>query len=291
MKKLVKLIALFGGLLLVLTGCGTTTTKVTLVGSTALQPLVQKIAGKYTQETAHLSLTIQGGGSGTGLTQVQARAVAVGNSDVFAEQQSGINASQLLDYKVAVVGIVPVVNKGVAVKNLTLAQLRGIFTGKYTNWKQLGGKNQKIVVINRAEGSGTRKTFEQSVMNGQTAKTTQEQDSNGTTLKMVAATPGAISYVALPYVTSSVKQLKINGVAATKANITTNKWQIWSYEHMYVNKKNKSQAAIKFIKYIQSHKIQQTVVEKLGYISIHAMKVVKAADGTVTQIKHTKEGS
>lgn len=260
--------------------------KVTIVGSTALQPLVSKIGGVYSQSNANVNLTVQGGGSGTGLTQVQSGSVSIGNSDVFAEQQSGIDASKLVDHKVAVVGIAPIVNKNTTgVSNLTMAQLQGIFTGKYTNWKQLGGKDEKIVVINRAQGSGTRKTFEQEVMQGKTAKQTQEQDSNGTVLKMVQSTPGAISYVAFPYLSSSVQTLKVNGVSATNENVTTNQWKIWSYEHMYTNKAKNDKAALAFIKYVLSSSVQKNIVDKSGYLSVSQMKVQKDANGKITSIK------
>src|SRR5699024_11524574 len=83
-----------------------------------------------------------------------------GTSDVFAETQKGIDAKKLQNNLVAVVGIVPIVNKSAGVSNLSKQQLSDIFTGKITNWKQVGGKNQTITVINRSKGSGTRGTFE-----------------------------------------------------------------------------------------------------------------------------------
>lgn len=120
----------------------------------------------------------------------------------------------------------PVVNKDVSVSNLTMAQLKGIFTGKYTNWKQVGGKNEKITVVNRAQGSGTRATFESAVLEGAKAVKAQEQDSNGTVQKIVSSTPGTISYLAFSYVNSKIKALSVNNVKPTDANVTTNKWKI-----------------------------------------------------------------
>ena len=93
----------------------------------------------------------------------------------------GSSAMQL----VAVVGIVPIVNKSAGVSNLSKQQLSDIFTGKITNWKQVGGKNQTITVINRSKGSGTRGTFEGLVLNGKKPIQAQEQDSNGTVRKIV----------------------------------------------------------------------------------------------------------
>ena len=90
----------------------------------------------------------------------------------------------------------PVANKDCGVTDISMDDLRGIFTGEITNWSQIGGADQEIVVINRQAGSGTRAVFEAAVMNGEEAGTFQEQDSSGTVAKMVAETPGAISYLA-----------------------------------------------------------------------------------------------
>ncbi|MCP0886697.1 phosphate ABC transporter substrate-binding protein [Ligilactobacillus sp. WILCCON 0076] len=258
-------------------------TKITAVGSTALQPLIEQVATKYQASHSGVTITVQGGGSGTGLSQVQSGAVTIGNSDIFASQQTGITASKLTDHKVAVVGMAPVVNKKSGVKNVTMAQLKKIFTGKITNWKQVGGKNQKIVVVNRAEGSGTRATFENAVLKGATAVKSQEQDSNGTVEKIVSSTPGAVSYLAFSYINKAkVQPLSINHVKPTDKNVTTNKWKIWSYEHMYTQKKTSKEAKA-FIKYVKSKTIQKSLVKKLGYISISQMKVTKNENNKVTK--------
>lgn len=257
--------------------------RITAVGSTALQPLAEDAAAQFQKAHPQFDITVQGGGSGTGLSQVQAGTVNIGDSDIFAEQKTGINYKKLRDYKVAVVGIAPVVSRDLKVNNLTMAQLAAIFTGKITNWQQVGGPNKKITIINRAAGSGTRAAFESAVlMPGTQSVTAQEQDSNGTVQKLVAATPGAISYLALPYINNSLQALEIDGVSASAKTIATNDWKIWSYEHMYTQMKA-TKATKKFLAYIMSTDAQNNVVKKSGYISIQDMKVTKDAKGRVTR--------
>lgn len=125
--------------------------------------------------------------------------------------------------------------------------------------------------------------FEQLVMQGAKTKQAQEQDSNGTVKQIVANVPGAISYVSVAYVNSQVKALKINGVSATYNNITHGRWPIWSYEHLYTTK-HPSSSTKAFIKYVQSPTVQNNLVKKSHYVSIHDMQVQQDANGQVTQI-------
>ncbi|RHH69465.1 MULTISPECIES: phosphate ABC transporter substrate-binding protein PstS family protein [Vagococcus] len=253
---------------------------ITSVGSTALQPLVEKVAEIYMTDNPNYTITVQGGGSGTGLTQVSTGAVDIGNSDVYAEEKDGIDASKIEDHKIAVVGVAPVVNKDVGVKNITSEQLKDIFTGKVTNWKEVGGKDQKIELINRAAGSGTRATFEKWGIGGAKAAKGQEQDSSGTVRKIVSETPGAISYLAFSYIDDSILGLSIDDVEPKDEKVVDNSWKIWAYEHMYTQK-DASKDVLAFLDYMKSDDVQKNVVNELGYIAISDMKVERDLDGNI----------
>ncbi|MDR2464938.1 MAG: phosphate ABC transporter substrate-binding protein PstS family protein [Streptococcaceae bacterium] len=272
--------------ILCLTGCASWIDKgesITAVGSSALQPLVESAGEEYTGDHPGVFVNVQGGGSGTGLSQVQSGAVEIGNSDLFAEEKSGIDAGKLVDHKVAVVGITPIVNKEAGITHLTMSQLRDVFLGKVKNWKEVGGKDREIVLLNRAEGSGTRSTFENAVLGkGVTAAKSQEQDSSGMVRQIVQDTPGAISYVAFSYVTDDLIVVSIDGISPTDKNVTTNDWKIWSYEHMYTKGQPQSLTK-KFLDYMTSDSVQKTLIKQLGYIPISEMKVEKDASGAIVK--------
>lgn len=283
MKKKI-LMALFAAMSLVtLAACAPNSNQVTVGGSTAMKPLVEQVSLDYMKKYPEDIIMVQGGGSGVGLAQVVAGSFQIGNSDIFAEEKSGIDASKITGNKVAVVGFAPIVNQNLDLSNVTQDQLIDIFTGKVKNWKEVGGPDQEITVIGRTAGSGTRVNFDNLALNGAREIDGPTQDASGSVVQLVGQTPGAISYVSFPYIHKpGIKPLNLDGVEPTDKNVTTNKWKIWSYEHMYTNNKNENFVENRFISYVKNDKV---TLRKLGYIPVTEMKIYRDYKGKVTPIK------
>lgn len=249
-------------------------------GSSAMQPLVAAAAEKFMAANPKVDVQVNAGGSGTGLSQVADGSVQIGNSDVFAEEKSGVPADQLVDHKVAVVGMTAAVNPKVGITNLSQDDLIKVFTGKVTNWKDVGGKDQKIVLVNRPDSSGTRAVFNKFGLKGATPAEGVTEDSSNTVKKIINETDGAIGYLAFSYLTdTTVTALSIDNVKPTAENVQSGKFPIWAYEHSYT-KGEPTGLAKAFLDYLMTDDIQNTVVKDNGYLSVKAMKVERDAKGT-----------
>lgn len=284
----------FGALL---SGCGSKETSsagtvkgsITAVGSTALQPLVENAAKGFMDTNPEAQIQIQGGGSGTGLSQVLSGGADIGNSDIFAEEKKEIapKAGELKDHKVAVVGIAAVVNSQVKLKdnNISKEDLIKVFTGKVANWKEIGGPDLQIQLVNRPVSSGTRATFHTFALDKNLEAQGITEESSGTVKKIVEDTPGAIGYLALSYIkaeNTKMIALSLDGVAPTKEKIVTNDYPVWAYEHMYT-KGEPTGLTKAFIDYMLSDAVQKNDVPKAGFIAITDMKVDRSAEGKITQ--------
>lgn len=290
MKKLISALACAALLAAMLPGCsGTQNTSssaasqlsgsVTASGSSALQPLAQAAADQFKAKYPNVSVSINAGGSGTGLTNVSDKTVDIGDSDVFAEEKlSADKASKLVDHVVCVVGVAAVVNPQCGVTNVTKQQLVDIFTGKITNWKSVGGKDQKIIIINRPASSGTRALFKKYALGGSEEASGQAltEDNSGTLKQTVAQTQGAVAYLAFSYLSGSdVTALSLDNIKPTYENIYSGKYEVWGYEHMYTN--GEAKGAVKaFLDYMSGSAFAKTVTDK-GYGLYSKMTVKRSA--------------
>lgn len=243
--------------------------KITAQGSTALLPLLKSAQEQFEAKHSKVTINLTGGGSFTGMNQVANKAVDIGNSDV--ELPKELQGKGLVDNKVIVLPFVLIVNPNVTVSNLSQKQANDIFNGNITNWKEVGGNDQKITIIGRAASSGSRATIAAKVLNGgDFAKNAVVLDSNGAVKTGVATTAGAIGYVDAPYADQSVKVLDYNNVKYSPENIINGKYPIWSYGHMYTNGAP-SGATKAFIDFVTSKAFQETNAGKLGFIPVTSM--------------------
>ena len=244
---------------------------ITAAGSSALKPLADDAADSFLNDHPDVSITIDAGGSGEGLKQVSEGTVDIGNSDVAAEDKLDETAAkELVDHQVCVVTMAPIVNKDVAeagVKSLTKEQLISIFTRKTTNWKDVGGPDENIVLVTRPESSGTRATFQKYALDGneEASNTSMETDDSGVLLTNVKSTNGAIGYVALSYLTgdAGVETVAIDDVEPTLENTYSGKYPVWTFEHMYT-KGEPNEVTKAFLDYITGDEYGAQM-EKLGY--------------------------
>jgi phosphate transport system substrate-binding protein len=243
----------------------------TASGSTALQPLVDAAGKSYVKACSGSTVNVQGGGSGTGLSQVLQGAVQIGDSDVTAESKLATpDASTLVDHVVARQGWIMVANKSVTgVTSLTTQQATDIWTGRTTNWKDVGGPDQPIVLIIRPASSGTRATFKKIVLGGQDEAAGQAltEDSNGAVTTAVTGTPGATSVIGFAFYQQNKANLvgfQLDGVDASVANMTSNTYKLQAFGHMYT--KGQPDGLTKaFLEYMLGPDVQNNLIPSLFY--------------------------
>ena len=201
--------------------------EVTYDGASSFQALVEAAAEKFMDANPDVSVSGSGNGSGKGLTAVAAGTVTIGNSDVFAETKlEADQVKNLVDHEVAVVGMGPVVSKNVTVDDLSLEQLKGIFSGQITNWKEVGGDDGEIVLVGREAGSGTRDGFESIVDVKDSCKYAQELTATGAVISAVEANPLAIGYASLSAVGDTVAMVTVEGVECSEDTVKDGTYKI-----------------------------------------------------------------
>ena len=197
---------------------------VTLAGSTSMQKLCEAMIESFEEAYPDITVTAEYTGSGAGLEALAGGKTDIGNSSRAlkdSEKESGA-----VENVVAIDGIAVITHNSNTVSDLTSEQLKDIYTGKITNWKDLGGADEAIVVLGREAGSGTRGAFEELLDVADQCAYAQELDTTGGVLAKVAATPGSIGYVSLDVVDDTVKALSLDGVEPTEANIVAGSYKL-----------------------------------------------------------------
>ncbi|MEW9121241.1 MAG: phosphate ABC transporter substrate-binding protein [Thermotaleaceae bacterium] len=246
--------------------------KIVIAGSTSVQPLSDELAAAFKEKYPDVSVEVQGGGSGVGVKSAIDKIVDIGASS--RELKDEEKASGLTEYVIAKDGIAVVVNPANGVEDLSMEQIKKIFTGEITNWKEVGGVDKAIVVVTREEGSGTRGAFiEITKVEGKDAEgkskdfTTANalvQPSTGAVKQTVANTPDAIGYVSMGALDNTVKTIKVEGVEATEDNAKAGTFKI-SRPFLYLTKGEESEVVKAFIEFVLNE--GQDIVKE-EYISV-----------------------
>lgn len=255
----------------------------TASGSTALQPLAQKASTDYHAQCAGANINVSGGGSSAGLSNVNSGTSDIGDSDVPATAAPGVNQANLQDHQVAIVVFTVVANNAAGVGNLTTQQVQDIFSGKVTNWNQVGGRNQAIVLIERKPGSGTRFTFDKCVMGTVAESNTPaaQEDSTQLVMQAVASQPGAASYVSTGSLNGAagVTAVKLNGASADGPSVANGSYGFFSHEHMYTRKSPAPPGtATDYITFILAPGYQSSALAPLGFLPVTTTTRQSAAD-------------
>lgn len=190
---------------------------ITLAGSTSMEKVCEALSEAFMEQYSDITVTVEYTGSGAGIESLTSGSVDIGNSSrELSDSEKEAGAVQNV---IAIDGIAVITDVDNAVTDITTEDLAKVYTGEITNWSELGGADEAIVVIGREAASGTRGAFEELLEVKDACNYAQELDSTGAVLAKVAATPGAIGYVSLDVVDSSVKAMALNGVEATEENI------------------------------------------------------------------------
>ncbi len=247
--------------------------KVVIKGSTTVLPITQKTAEAYRKINSNVSITIEGSGSGNGIKAIIDGTCDIANSSRSMTEKEIKSAEEkgksIKEITVAYDMIVPVVHPSNSVKNVTLAQLKAVYDGSITNWKQLGGKDENIVVISRDTSSGTYEVWHEKVMKKtDVRKDALLQASNGAIVSAVAGNPKALGYVGFGYIDSSVHAVTVDKIEGTIENGKSGKFPISRKLFKYVDEKHLSADAQKYIDYIRSADGQK-LVKEAGFIPVN----------------------
>lgn len=233
---------------------------ISISGSTSVGPLMEKIQEKYEEENSNVTLEIQQNGSGAGIKDVISGISEIGMSSRELKDEE---KSQVEGTTIAYDGIALLVNPENKVKNISLEDVKKVYTGEITNWKELGGDDSPIVVISREEGSGTRDAFQEIVgyESEELAKDATISDGSGAVKTTVAGNKNAIGFASFEYIDSTVVALSVNDVEPTADNVKAGEYKI-SRPFLLVTKEDSlTENGQKLIEFVLSDEGQKIVEE------------------------------
>jgi len=240
-------------------------------GSTTVLPISQACAEIFMDQNMDIDISVQGGGSGVGIASIIDGTCDIGNAsraikekEIDTAKEKGVTP---IGNVVARDAIAVVVNPANSVDGLTLEQIKAIYTGEFSNWSQVGGSDQEIVIISRDSASGTFEAFNELALDKEKVRPDALlQASNAAVATSVANTPGAIGYVGLGYVTSKIKAIEVDSVVPSKETVNSDTYPLARPLFMYTN--GEPTGAVKeFIDFVMSEEGQK-LVEENGYISV-----------------------
>jgi phosphate transport system substrate-binding protein len=246
---------------------------IVIKGSTTVLPVAQKVAEAYMKEFPQVNISISGGGSGNGIKAIIDSTTDIANSSRFI-RQSEVNMAAgnnvyPVPFAVAYDCIVPVVHPGNSVGNLTLDQLKAIYKGEITNWKEVGGPDLRIVVVSRDTSSGTYEVWDEKVMlKDRVFAGALLQASNGAVAQAVAGNRNAIGYIGLGYMNNQLKALTVNGVQGTAETTLSGAFPISRPLFMFTNGWPQGEVA-SFLNYLINPNQGQKLVGELGFVPLY----------------------
>ncbi len=247
--------------------CSRRQSDIIIAGSTSVEPFIEKLAEEYMSKNPQVRINVQGGGSTAGIQAVFNRTCAIGTSsrNLHPEEQ------RLHTFIMAIDGIAIVVHPSNPVSNLTHDELRDIFAGRITNWKEVGGPDKRIFVVTREEGSGTRGAFEELIMHKTAiSDACLVQDSNGAIREIIANTPQAIGYISAGLVDQRVKALSIEGIPPTLENYKNGSYKFLR-PFLLLTLEEPKGLVKQFIDYVLSEEAQQ-ILKREGLIPMSLLK-------------------
>jgi phosphate transport system substrate-binding protein len=244
---------------------------ITIKGSTTVLPIAQSCAEAFMNKHSDVNISVQGGGSGVGIASIIDGTADIGDASRAIKDKEKATAAEkgvnVYENVVAADGIAVIVHPSNAMSALTKDQIKMIYTGKISNWKDVGGNKAKIVIVSRDSSSGTFEAFNEMALDKEKVRPDALLNaSNQAVATTVAKTPGAIGYIGLGYLSSAVKAVKVNGVNCTKPNVVNGSYPLARNLYMYTN--GKPQGAVKdFIDFIMSPEGQK-LVDKAGFVAV-----------------------